>query len=101
VFVHKSQPGEPGEWGNLQAVTRGSAPLDRDKLDGVGKERCPECGAVEVVPIVYGYPAADSELMRAAQAGEVVLGGCVIEDDQPYWRCRNCGSEGTNSPTPG
>ena len=47
-----------------------------------------------MVPIVYGFPAADSEMMMAAEAGEVFLGGCVVEDDQPHWRCRNCQFEG-------
>lgn len=33
------------------------------------------------VPIAYGYPS--SELFEAAERGEVVLGGCVIEVDSP------------------
>jgi hypothetical protein len=67
----------------------------------VDKERCPRCEAVEVVPIVYGFSAPDSESMRAAEAGEVFLGGCVVPDDQPYWRCRNCGFDGSDNPAPG
>ena len=55
---------------------------------------CPQCGAVEVIPIVYGFPLAGSGLMQAADAGEVFLGGCVVHDDQPYWRCQVCGFEG-------
>ena len=72
----------------------------REKLNGVDKEPCPQCGALEVIPIVYGYPLADSDLMRAAEAGEVFLGGCIIHDDQPYWRCGTCGFEGGQEPGP-
>lgn len=32
-------------------------------------------------PVVYGYP--DEELMQKSQKGEVILGGCIIKDDNP------------------
>lgn len=38
--------------------------------------------------ILYGYP--DERAMAAAQAGQVVLGGCVIEEDAPVAQCRVC-----------
>jgi hypothetical protein len=55
---------------------------------------CPQCGSATVVPIVYGYP--DDELMAAARAGRVALGGCVIDplDEHDWagrWRCHDCG----------
>ena len=46
---------------------------------------CPECGA-EGVPIVYGMPG--SELIAEEEAGRVVLGGCVIEEEGPTWACK-------------
>ena len=49
--------------------------------------RCPVCGG-PTVPVVYGYP--DHELFEAAERGEVVLGGCVIFDDQPERECLRC-----------
>jgi hypothetical protein len=49
---------------------------------------------------VYGFPAADSELMRAAEAGEVFLGGCVVDPTNPDWRCRKCRFEGRGTPPP-
>ena len=50
------------------------------------KMKCPVCNKTDmVVPIMYGYP---SELMRKkAQKGEAVIGGCVMEDDNPLWYC--------------
>ena len=48
---------------------------------------CPECGG-ELVPIVYGYPSA--EAFKAAQDGELVLGGCCVSDADPPWECSGC-----------
>ena len=47
--------------------------------------RCPKCGA-ESVPIVYGMPGP--ELIEKEQRGQVVLGGCVIEEKNPNWACK-------------
>ena len=53
----------------------------------VTKQRtCPNCGS-HAVPIVYGMPGFD--LFEAANRGEVVLGGCIVDDDLPIWRCTN------------
>ena len=50
---------------------------------------CPDCNSREVVRILYGFPS--QEASDAAERGEVALGGCVINDDDPEWRCRVCG----------
>jgi hypothetical protein len=49
---------------------------------------CPRCGGVPL-RIVYGEPG--SHLARARDRGELVLGGCVIEEDAPDWACPRCG----------
>jgi hypothetical protein len=46
------------------------------------------CGGEEM-EIVYGLP--DQELAEAAERGEVALGGCVLEDENPNRQCRQCG----------
>lgn len=38
---------------------------------------------------MYGYPAEEG--MKAAERGEISLGGCVIYDDSPTMRCSDCG----------
>lgn len=53
------------------------------------KRRCPKCGAVAGVPIVYGLPGR--EAFEAEQRGELVLGGCVIEEGAPTHQCVECG----------
>lgn len=52
---------------------------------------CPACRAAEVIPIAYGFPGPP--LMEAADRGQVALGGCVVHDDMPEWRCAECGDE--------
>jgi len=50
--------------------------------------RCPQCGG-RAVPIVYGMPTA--ALGDLADLGVLELAGCVIEVDQPDFRCARCG----------
>jgi len=43
---------------------------------------CPQCGKSDgVVEVVYGFPTLEGE--QAAQRGEVVLGGCILDEGQP------------------
>jgi hypothetical protein len=49
---------------------------------------CPDCGSIDVRPIVYGYP--DEEMCKRQQRGECVLGGCCISQDSPSKRCMSC-----------
>lgn len=52
---------------------------------------CPDCREKRVVPIAYGFP--DSDVADEVRRGEVVLGGCLIEPENPRWLCRSCGHE--------
>jgi hypothetical protein len=51
---------------------------------------CPQCGSIDAVRIVYGYPTID--LFEAEQRGEVSLGGCVVGNESPDYACRSCGA---------
>lgn len=51
--------------------------------------RCPACGAIAGVRIVYGLPSI--EAFEAEQRGEIVLGGCVLEEDAATHACTACG----------
>ena len=59
--------------------------------DPARPDACPHCGAAEVVPLVFGMP--DQSLMEEARAGEVALGGCLVEPDQPRFSCTGCGAD--------
>ena len=52
--------------------------------------RCPDCpGNPRGVPLVIGLP--DAETFEAAERGEVVLGGCVLDPGPiPEWACPEC-----------
>lgn len=50
---------------------------------------CPQCGAPDVVPILYGY-TEDPATLAAVDRGELVLGGCMVTGDDPAWCCRAC-----------
>lgn len=50
---------------------------------------CPNCGW-RIVPIVYGLPRSDD-----LERDDIILGGCLIDDFQPEFGCRNCPWAGT------
>ena len=64
--------------------------------------RCPDCPEAHLgVPLVYGLPSADA--FEAAERGELVLGGCLMEPGPvPDWACPECRQplgRGTRLPT--
>jgi hypothetical protein len=52
---------------------------------------CPACASAAVVPILYGSPAEAA--LEDERAGKLALGGCVLTDDDPEWRCTSCGRD--------
>jgi len=53
------------------------------------KRRCPRCGEMSVVPIVYGMPGPG--MFQQYERGEVLLGGCCISPDgDPIRGCTEC-----------
>ena len=54
---------------------------------------CPKCGADTIAVIFYGLPHMTESLERQIEAGNLVLGGCVVSEDDPKWLCKSCGQE--------
>lgn len=52
---------------------------------------CPSCNESTGVDIVYGEPSI--QLAEQAELGEIALGGCSVEPNQPTYRCMSCGFE--------
>lgn len=52
---------------------------------------CPTCKQKTGVDIFYGEPSI--EVAEQVKLGEIALGGCVIESNQPDYRCMSCGFE--------
>ncbi|WP_211660544.1 hypothetical protein [Modestobacter muralis] len=59
---------------------------------------CPACGREDAIRVVHGLP--DPELARAAERGLVVLGGCMVIEDQAALVCRTCRHEWGSSDDP-
>ncbi len=49
---------------------------------------CPRCGSPRRIPWAYGMPTPKIE--EKAGRGEVLLGGCCIEEGDPSWHCVSC-----------
>lgn len=52
------------------------------------RRRCPECGELGALPVVYGLP--DITATDLADEGKVILGGCMVGPDDPDWLCLPC-----------
>lgn len=48
---------------------------------------CLACGG-KVVPILYGEP--DEERGALIDAKGMIMGGCIIADNDPEWGCLDC-----------
>jgi hypothetical protein len=74
---------------------RAAASLVLDAMDAVSEEPerppCPRCGSLDVIPIRYGEPSAETEWRSEEE--EVALGGCIVMEGQPTHICRTCGNK--------
>ena len=52
--------------------------------------RCPECDSSSVAEILWGYLANCDKLKDALDKKEIVLGGCLVTENDPKWECNNC-----------
>jgi hypothetical protein len=50
--------------------------------------QCPVCGGDHLAIFVYGY--LDEIDCAAIDRGDIILGGCSIDDYSPNWMCNNC-----------
>jgi hypothetical protein len=64
-----------------------------DPPDDTPAVKCPQCGSLNLASILHGEPSANAALEADIRAGRIVLGGCVVDDDEPRHRCRDCGSQ--------
>lgn len=56
--------------------------------DGMSEPKCPQCGGLDSIVITYGYPLPGWE--QKVESGEMVLGGCVVDGNEPDWECKTC-----------
>lgn len=53
--------------------------------------KCHKCGKKSVVKILYGEPTPEAGEWE--RAGLVVLGGCILNENNPDWACTHCETE--------
>lgn len=52
---------------------------------------CAKCRSGEnTIPILWGLPADLNAVVKKAEEGKLVLGGCIVSSDSPRWRCTKC-----------
>jgi hypothetical protein len=53
---------------------------------------CPACSSPDVLPFLYGEPMPDvkGSMLGMKPDDEVVIGGCLVDPDNPRWKCRAC-----------
>jgi hypothetical protein len=53
------------------------------------KPICSKCNSnKEVIPILYGMPTG--EAFKESEEGKLLIGGCVISDNDPQYYCKRC-----------
>ena len=54
------------------------------------KLNCPNCNNDEIAFIFWGYPNLDSDMEKAVENKEIIMGGCIVSDHDPKWECTEC-----------
>ena len=51
---------------------------------------CPKCTSTSVAEIFWGYPGNLDTMTEQLDKKEIVLGGCIVSDNDPKWKCNDC-----------
>lgn len=51
---------------------------------------CPKCSSHDVARIFWGHPMESECFFKKVKEKEIVLGGCIVTDDDPEWECTVC-----------
>lgn len=54
------------------------------------KPNCPQCNSKNVAWILWGLPADMESLEKELDQGRIVLGGCLVSNNDPKWKCNDC-----------
>jgi len=55
--------------------------------------KCSHCGSTHVAKYLYGKPHFTPSLNEKIDKGEVVLGGCMVSEASPKYKCLDCGTK--------
>jgi hypothetical protein len=65
--------------------------VENAKKSGKRRRICPSCQSGAVISIIYGLPGP--EAIKEAEEGLIALGGCLVDDENPNWKCKACEHE--------
>ena len=51
---------------------------------------CPSCKSNDVARIFWGYPGESDSLKKKLKQRKIILGGCLVTDNDPKWECNAC-----------
>ncbi len=51
---------------------------------------CPNCKKESIAEILWGYPASTDAVKEGLEKKEIVLGGCIVTEQDPKWECNEC-----------
>lgn len=54
---------------------------------------CPLCGSSDIADYVFGYPVMSFDPARRIDPKKIILGGCVLPNFPPEWRCTHCNTD--------
>ena len=74
----------------------GEVRVDHLLVSGGDPDRCPACGS-PALPIGYGFPG--DEMIDKYKRGELLIGGCFVDRNNPLHGCVN-GHRWRTPPTP-
>ena len=52
--------------------------------------QCPKCNRKNIALIFWGYPGDFDSIEEQVERKEIVLGGCIVTDNDPKWECNDC-----------
>jgi transposase-like protein len=52
--------------------------------------QCPQCKSTSIAEILWGFSSDSDFLQDEIKKKKIVLGGCLITDNDPQWECNSC-----------
>ena len=52
--------------------------------------QCPQCKSTSIAEIFWGFSSDSDFLQDEIKKKKIVLGGCLITDNDPQWECNSC-----------
>ena len=52
--------------------------------------KCPNCGKSWIAKIFWGYPADIESMEESLEKKVIILGGCLVTNNDPRWECNDC-----------